>query len=67
MISAQYLRNQATICLQLSRGTLDQHVAAKLTEMAESFIAKAKEFDAMQCVRLPSQSSSINGVDINRN
>jgi hypothetical protein len=61
MISAQYLRNQATICLQLARSTLDQHVAARLTEMAD-FTAKADELDAVQCFDLPPRFSSNNGV-----
>jgi hypothetical protein len=62
MITGTYFRNQATICLQLSRSTLDQRVAAKLIEMAEDFVAKADELDSNTNQYLSKSQQSPNGT-----
>ena len=44
MVSGEYLRRQADLCLQLAQLS-DQDVAARLIEMATQFRHKAREVD----------------------
>jgi hypothetical protein len=44
VVSGEYLRRQADLCLQLAQVS-DQHVAARLIAMATQFRHKAREVD----------------------
>jgi hypothetical protein len=51
MISSEYFRGQAELCLRLAKTFGSQKGAAELAAMAEDFIAKADLIDAEQSQR----------------
>jgi hypothetical protein len=45
MLSAEYLRRQAALCLRIAAAVDDQSVVAALVVMADDFSVKADEID----------------------
>jgi hypothetical protein len=45
MLSAEYLRRQAALCLRIAAAVDDQSVVAALVVMADDFTVKADEID----------------------
>jgi hypothetical protein len=45
MVSSEYLRRQAAVCLRLAASSDNQRVAAALVAMAEEFSSRADEID----------------------
>jgi hypothetical protein len=51
MVSSEYLRRQATICLRLAATIDNREAAATLVAMADDFIAKAKLIDEIEQIQ----------------
>ena len=51
MISSEYLRRQATICLRLAATIDNRKAAATLVAMADDFIAKAELIDETEQIQ----------------
>ena len=45
MLTSQYLRRQAALCLRIAAAAADQRVATEYVLMAEEFSVKADEID----------------------
>ena len=51
MVSSEYFRRQATICLRLAATIDNRRAAATLVTMADDFIAKAKLIDEIEQIQ----------------
>ena len=61
MVSGEYLRRQADVCVQLAK--VSEHpVAARLLEMAEQFHHKAREIDRSPSIVPQGWSSGSRGT-----
>jgi hypothetical protein len=62
MVSCEYLRRQAAVCLRLAATVIDKKVAGALVAMADDFSDRADEIDpSLASTSLASTSPGSNG------
>ena len=63
MVSSEYLRQQATICLRLAATIDNREAAATLVAMADDFIAKATLIDEIEQIQSNGRPAGARGED----
>jgi hypothetical protein len=61
-VTADYLRNQAKLCLAWARECFDLTTATRLRHMADEFMSKAAEIDSDQKYRSDNGNAAANGA-----
>jgi hypothetical protein len=61
MLDADYLRQQAEACYQLSRATFDLSIAGRLRAMADGLLRKAAEIERESRANTPSDATCASG------